>query len=244
MPPDRAVLEELATANRILFQQGVVDGFGHVSMRHPDHPDHFLLARSMAPAMVTADDIMQFDPDSEPTDSDPRRPYLERFIHGEIYRIRPDVAAVVHSHSPSVVPFGIVPTVTLRPVFHMSGFLGQGAPVFEIRCCAGDSSDMLIRDRTLGAALAVSLGEHATVLMRGHGSTVVGQTLRQAVFRAVYTEVNARLQGDALRLGEPTYLSPGEAAASTQTNNGQLNRSWDMWAAQAASSPSSSIVKE
>ena len=124
-PPDRTVLEELATANRILFHQNVVDGFGHVSVRHPDRPDHFLLARSMAPAMVTADDVMLFDPDSEPVGSDPRRPYLERFIHGEIYRLRPDVGAVVHSHSPSVVPFGIVPTVTLRPVFHMSGFLGQ-----------------------------------------------------------------------------------------------------------------------
>jgi ribulose-5-phosphate 4-epimerase/fuculose-1-phosphate aldolase len=232
--PGRAVLEELATANRILFHQHVVDGFGHVSVRHPDRPDHFLLARSMAPAMVTADDIMLFDPDSEPVGADPRRPYLERFIHGEIYRIRPDVIAVVHSHSPSVVPFGIVPTVTLRPVFHMSGFLGTGAPVFEIRCCAGDSSDMLIRDRALGAALAVSLGEQTAVLMRGHGSTVVGESLRQVVFRAVYTEVNARLQGDALRLGEPIYLTPGEAAASTATNNGQLNRSWDMWAAQVA----------
>ena len=235
--PDRAILQELATANRILFQQGVVDGFGHVSMRHPGHPGHFLLARSMAPVMVTQDDIMLFDPDSEPTGGDKRRPYLERFIHGEIYRLRPDVAAVVHSHSPSVVPFGIVPTVTLRPVFHMSGFLGKGAPVFEIRCCAGDSSDMLIRDRTLGSALAVSLGPQSAVLMRGHGSTVVGQTLRQVVFRAIYTEVNARLQLDALRLGEPTFLSPGEAAASTETNNGQLNRSWDMWAAQVAGSP-------
>jgi ribulose-5-phosphate 4-epimerase/fuculose-1-phosphate aldolase len=232
--PDRAILHELATANRILFHQRVVDAFGHASMRHPDRPDHFLLARNMAPAGVDPDDIMLFDPDSEPVGTDSRRVYLERYIHGEIYRARPDVMAVVHSHSPAVVPFGIVRGVKLRPVCHMSGFLGADAPVFEIRCCAGESSDLLIRNRSLGAELARSLDDRPVVLMRGHGSTVVGSTLRQAVFRAVYTEVNARLQADALRLGEVTYLTPGEAAAAAATNDGQINRAWDMWAAQAA----------
>ena len=227
-----AVLADLSIANRILYQQRVVDAFGHVSVRHPDRPGHFLLARSMAPATVTPDDILTFDADSEPVDANGARPYLERFIHGEIYRARPDVMSVVHSHSPAVVPFGIVPTVRLRPVCHMSGFLGRGAPVFEIRCCAGEDTDLLIRDRRLGADLARSLGGEAVVLMRGHGSTTVGATLRQAVYRAVYTELNARLQADALRLGEPIYLTAGEAVATATTNDSQIGRAWDLWVSE------------
>lgn len=229
LPADRGTLDDLAVANRILFDRGVVDAFGHVSIRHPQRPAHFLLARNMASALVTADDIMEFDADSEPCDSQGRNVYLERFIHGEIYRARPDVAAVVHSHSPSVIPFGIVPEVTLRPVYHMGGFLGESTPRFDIRCCAGDGSDLLIRDRRLGAALAESLGHHAVVLMRGHGSTAVGVTLRQAVYRAVYAEMNARLQADALRLGTPIYLTAEEAHAAAASNDGQVNRAWDMW---------------
>jgi HCOMODA/2-hydroxy-3-carboxy-muconic semialdehyde decarboxylase len=227
--PERSALEELAIANRILFDRGVVDAFGHVSMRHPDRTDHFLLARNMAPALVTPDDIMVFDPDSEPCAAEGRGVYLERFIHGEIYRARPDVGAVVHSHSPAVIPFGIVPESQLRPVYHMSGFLGPATPRFEIRHCAGEGSDLLIRDRRLGAALAVALGPHAVVLMRGHGSTAVGTTLRQAVYRAVYAEMNARLQTDALRLGTVTYLTAEEAAAAAAANDGQISRVWDMW---------------
>ena len=231
--PDPALLAEIATANRILAHHGVVDAFGHVSVRHPDRPEHFLLARNMAPGTVTASDIMVFGPDSEPVDGDERRPYLERYIHGEIYRARPDAMSVVHSHSPSVVPFGVVPSVKLRPVFHMSGFLGGGASVFEIRCCAGDSSDLLIRDRVLGAALAESLGENTTILMRGHGSTVVGGSLHEAVYRAVYAEVNAKLQASAMQMGEVTYLTLGEAHAAMTMNRGQLARAWNLWAAEA-----------
>jgi HCOMODA/2-hydroxy-3-carboxy-muconic semialdehyde decarboxylase len=231
---DRAVLEEIATANRILFHQGVVDAFGHVSLRHPSRPDHFLLARNMAPGLVTADDIITFGPDSEPVNAAGRGVYLERFLHGEIFDARPDVMAVVHSHSASVVPFGIVRGVAFRAVCHMCGFLGTHTPVFEIRECAGESSDLLIRDRTLGKALAESLGERPAVLMRGHGATVVAASLREVVFRAVYTEVNARLQSEALRLGQVTYLTEGEGAATTVTNRGQINRAWDLWARQAA----------
>jgi HCOMODA/2-hydroxy-3-carboxy-muconic semialdehyde decarboxylase len=228
------LLQELAIANRILFHQRVVDGFGHVSLRHPTHQDHFLLARSMAPALVTEADILCFDADGEPLNAQGRTAYLERFIHSEIYRARPEVMAVVHSHSPSVVPFGVVRDVALRPICHMSGFLVPAAPVFEIRDTAGPASDMLIRDRRLGAALAHSLGGCAAVLMRGHGSTVVGTSLRQAVFRAVYTEVNARLQADAMRLGAVTFLTDAEAAASSRTNNSQIDRAWDLWRMQAA----------
>lgn len=224
-----ALREELALANRILFHQGVVDGFGHVSLRHPARPDRFLLARSMA---ACAGNIICFGPDGKPLDAGGPAVYLERFIHSEIFRARPEVMSVVHSHSSSVVPFGVVRDVRLCPICHMSGFLAPATPVFEIRDIAGAGSDMLIRDGRLGAALAHSLGTHAAVLMRGHGSTVVGMSLRQAVFRAVYTEVNARLQAEAMRLGAVTFLTDAEAAAASRTNDGQIDRAWELWRLQ------------
>ena len=226
---DPALLDDLVAANRILFDQGVVDGFGHVSVRHPARPDRFLLSRSMAPGLVGAGDILECGAGGEPVAPDGRVPYAERFIHSEIYRARPEVQSVVHSHSPSIVPFGVVASARLRPIFHMAGFLGAATPVFEIRDTAGPATDMLVRDPRLGAALAASLGGSAVVLMRGHGSTTVGETLRQAVFRAVYAEVNARLQAEALRLGPVTYLSDEEAAATTATNNTHIDRAWDLW---------------
>jgi ribulose-5-phosphate 4-epimerase/fuculose-1-phosphate aldolase len=226
---------ELVDANHILFDQGVVDGFGHVSMRHPVRSDHFLLARSMAPALVTAKDVLEFAPDGAPIEAGGPAVYLERFIHSEIYRTRPDVEAVVHSHSPAVVPFSVVSGTKLRPVCHMCGFLGAATPVFEIRDVAGPGSDLLIRDARLGAALAQSLGQSAAVLMRGHGSTVVGSTLRQAVFRAVYTEVGARLQSEAMRLGPVTYLTEEEAVATGTTNDAQIDRTWLLWLKAARS---------
>jgi ribulose-5-phosphate 4-epimerase/fuculose-1-phosphate aldolase len=229
---DPALVEELVAANRILFDQGVVDGYGHVSVRHDKRPDRYILSRSTAPGLVTADDLIEWDLDSNPV-SDKRPGYLERFIHGEIYRARPDVTAVIHSHSPSVIPFGLVAEVPLRPVFHMSGFLGKGAPIFEIRNVAGNGTDMLISDQRLGVGLAQVLGAGDAVLMRGHGSTVVGVTLRKAVFRAVYTEVNARLQAEAIRLGKVNYLTPEEAAASAAMNDANLNRAWNLWKAKA-----------
>jgi HCOMODA/2-hydroxy-3-carboxy-muconic semialdehyde decarboxylase len=186
----------------------------------------------MAPGQVTHADIQEYELDGTKVDPDGPAPYLERFIHGEIFRARPDVMAVVHSHSPSVVPFGVVPSVPLRCICHMSGFIGTSAPVFEIRDTAGPASDMLIRTQELGVALARSLGSNAVVLMRGHGSTVVGANVRQAVFRAVYTEVNAKLQSEALKLGPPIYMTAEEAAASAATNAGQLNRSWNLWREQ------------
>jgi ribulose-5-phosphate 4-epimerase/fuculose-1-phosphate aldolase len=224
-----SAIRELVDANHILFDQGVVDGFGHVSMRHPVRPNHFLLARSMAPALVTAKDVLEFDPDGAPTEAGGPAVYLERFIHSEIYRTRPDVVAVVHSHSPAVVPFSVVSGTKLRPICHMCGFLGAATPVFEIRDVAGPGSDLLIRDSRLGAALAQSLGQSAAVLMRGHGSTVVGGTLRQAVFRAVYTEIGARLQSEAMRLGPVTYLTEEEGEATARTNDAQIDRTWLLW---------------
>ena len=189
----------------------------------------------MAPGLVTADDILTFGPDCEPVDAGGRGVYLERFIHGEIFAVRPDVMSVVHSHSPTVLPFTLVPDVRFRAVCHMCGFLGTRTPTFEIRETAGNSTDLLIRSRALGQALAAALGDAPAVLMRGHGSTVVGENLREAVFRAVYTEMNARLQAEALRLGPVTYLTEGEAAATTASTRGQINRAWELWAQQAAS---------
>lgn len=219
---------ELALANHILFKQRVVDGFGHVSARDPEHPDRFFLSRSMAPALVTESDIITFGVDGEAIDDD-RKAYLERYIHSEIYRARPEVMAVVHSHSSAVIPFSIVPSARLRPVCHMAGFLGAGAPIFEIRDYAGDSSNLLVDSVKLGKAMTDVLGTNTTVLMRGHGSTVIGGNLREAVFRGIYLEVNARLQAEALRLGEPVYLTPGEAATIDAMNRSTLERAWNLW---------------
>jgi HCOMODA/2-hydroxy-3-carboxy-muconic semialdehyde decarboxylase len=229
-----ALRADLAIANRILVDQGVLDAFGHVSVRHPARADRFLLARNMAPASVTPDDVLEFDLDGEPVQATPHKPYLERFIHGELLRARPDAMAVVHSHSPAVIPFGVAQGVALRAVSHMGSFLGTGTPLFEIREVAGDASDLLIRDQALGRALARSLGAGPAVLMRGHGVTVVGTTLREAVFRAVYTEFNARIQADASKLGPVIFMTAGEAAASAATNASQIDRAWNVWKARVA----------
>jgi len=234
VPPNSALIEDLVAANRILSNEGVVDGFGHVSVRHDARADIFLLARSMAPGLVTAPDIMLFGLDGEALGDDRRTAYVERYIHSEIYKAQPEVAAVVHSHSPAVIPFGVT-AARLRPVYHMSSFLGADVPVFEIRDTHGDQTDMLIRSPALGAALAHSLGRATVALMRGHGNVVVGGSIPEVVFRAIYTEMNARLQSEALRLGggHVTYLSDGEAAAATATNAGVLTRAWALWKAAA-----------
>jgi ribulose-5-phosphate 4-epimerase/fuculose-1-phosphate aldolase len=226
---DPALIDDLVTANHILYDQGVVDGFGHVSVRHNKDPNHYLLARSMAPALVTADDIMEYDLDSVAVDPRGRSSYLERFIHGEIYKLRPDVAAVVHSHSPSVIPFADT-QVALQPMNHIAGFLGGGVPVFDIRSVAGPATDMLIRNNMLGQALAAQLGPHSVVLMRGHGSVTVAQSLRHVVYRAVYTEVNARIEAQALAMGgHPVFLNDAEAAAAMKTNDALVDRPWQLW---------------
>ncbi len=226
-----AILDDLATANRILAHYGVLDGFGHVSARHPERPGCFLLSRSLAPELVTPADVMVFDADSKPVDGDERRPYVERYIHGEIYRARPDVTAVVHSHSPSVIPF-TASTVRLRPIYHMSGFLSGGAAVFDIRERFG-CTDMLVRDAVQGQALAAKLGGGAVALMRGHGFVAVGDSIPLAVYRAMYTELNAAIQQRAIGLGgEVTYLDPQEAAAADAANRVQTARPWALWKAK------------
>ena len=225
--PPSDLVDHLVYANRILYDQGIVDGLGHVSVRHPTQDGVFLLSCNRAPGLVKRQDIVCYDLDGNAVSQTTERPYLERFIHSEIYRARPDVVAVVHSHSPSVIPFAITHN-PLKPVFHMSGFLGSGSAHFEIREAAGNS-DMLIRSAYLGEALARSLGKHNCVLMRGHGSTVVGTSLEQVVYRAIYAEVNAKLQLAANGLGEISFLNEEEAQLASDMNDGQIPRSWNLW---------------
>ena len=225
--PPSDLVDRLVYANRILYDQGIVDGLGHVSVRHPDQDGVFLLSCNRAPGLVKRQDIVCYDLDGNAVSETTERPYLERFIHSEIYRARPDVVAVVHSHSPSVIPFAITHN-PLKPVFHMSGFLGSGSAHFEIREAAGNS-DMLIRSAYLGEALAKSLGKHNCVLMRGHGSTVVGTSLEQVVYRAIYAEVNAKLQLAANGLGAISFLNEEEAQLASDMNDGQIPRSWNLW---------------
>ena len=230
-----ACKEEVVLASHILLRRGVVDAFGHVSIRHPEDPDRFLMARRVPPGLVTADDVLPFGLDGELVDQDGTPVFLERFIHSAIYARRPDVQAVVHSHSHNIIAFGIVPSVQLQPVCHMCGFLSEGVPVFEIRDVAGDATNLLISTPGLGEALAENLGQANVVLMRGHGSTVVGGTLPQAVYRAIYTETNARIQATAASLGPVTFLSPGEARAVADGEALQIERAWQLWKEEAGS---------
>ena len=230
-PSRSALLDDLVAANHILAGLGVLDGFGHVSVRDPERDDAYLMSRSLAPELVGADDIMSFDLASAAQEGDARTPYLERFIHGEIYARRADVQAVVHSHAPGVVPFA-ASSVPLRPIYHMGGFLGTGVPVFEIRERFG-MTDMLVRNRTQGQALADALGDRNVVLMRGHGFCAVGESVQVAVFRAVYTQANAALQRDAIALGgDVTYLDDVEAKEADATNRGVIARPWALWKAR------------
>jgi ribulose-5-phosphate 4-epimerase/fuculose-1-phosphate aldolase len=225
---DPALLEDIVVGSRILADFGVVDGFGHVSARDPANPNHFLMSRSLAPALVTADDIMEFDLDGNPVDARGRAIFIERFIHSEIYKARPDVMSVVHTHSPGVIPFS-VSKVPLRAMFHNPAFLAVGVPVWDIRKDFGETS-MLVNNAALGKSLAETLSDKPVVLMRGHGDVTVGPTVKMAVFRAYYTDVNARLQAQALALGgEPNYLTPGEGVKADQTNFAVMDRIWNLW---------------
>ena len=230
---DAERIADLVLANHIIAEQGVVDGFGHVSVRSAKNPNHYFISRSRAPALVTADDIMEYDLDDNPIDARGRASYLERFIHSEIYRARPDVQSVIHSHSPAVIPFSAT-NVPLRPITHMAGFLGRQVPVFEIRAIGGNETDMLIRDKPLGAALAKTLGNGTVALMRGHGDVVVGNSIKLAVSYAIYTNLNAQLQSQALGLGgKVTYLNEIEAAKMRANNDNQIDRAWELWKMQA-----------
>jgi ribulose-5-phosphate 4-epimerase/fuculose-1-phosphate aldolase len=226
-------IEDLAAASRILVAQDVVDAFGHVSMRHPSRPDRYLMARSIAPARVTPEDIIEYDLDSNPLDANGRSSFLERFIHGEIYKARPDVMSVVHSHSRSVIPFGLV-GVPMQAMFHSAAFIAAGVPVFDIKEKFG-ATDMLVGNEAKGVALVQAMAGKDVVLMRAHGSVACGPTLQTAVFRAVYTEVNARIQQMTLVLGGGSpmaTLDPEEGRLADVINQTAGMRAWDLWRSQ------------
>jgi HCOMODA/2-hydroxy-3-carboxy-muconic semialdehyde decarboxylase len=222
-------LEDLVIANRILAHEGVVDGFGHVSMRHPERADRFFMSRSRSPELVTRDDIMEFDLDCNPVDQRGRVMYGERAIHGAIFQARSDVGSVVHNHAHEVIPYSVTQT-PMRQVIHTAGGMGAHVPVWDIHDDFGDT-DMLVRNLAQGRSLAKTLGDNAAVLMRGHGCAVAGKTVRDAVRIAVYLMVNARLQTESMRLGEVTFVSPGEMAATAEMSASPLatDRIWEYW---------------
>jgi ribulose-5-phosphate 4-epimerase/fuculose-1-phosphate aldolase len=220
------LLDDLVAANRILAEYAVIDAYGHVSIRSPDDPKRFFLARAIAPETVQREDILEYNLDAQALDARGRDSVNERFIHSEIYRARPDVIAVVHNHSPSVVPFSVT-GVKMRALFHMASFIGDGLPNFEIRK-AKKGSDLLVRTPQLGAALAKSLGTKPAALMRGHGSVVTGENLQRAVGRSIYLEMSARMQMQALLLSKRiTFLDAAEVKASAPVQD--YKRAWPLW---------------
>ena len=231
MPEPKPLADDLTTdlllANKILFKNGIVDAFGHISVRHQDDPGAYVMSRHLAPGLVTQEDLITYDLDSEPRMQTTHRHYSERFIHGEIYKQRADVQSIVHCHAPALIPFAIT-TANLEPVYHMSAFLGEGVSRYEIRD-AGGMTNMLVRTPALGAALAVVLGDKPIALMRGHGATIVGKSIRHAVYRSIYAALNAQIQMEAMRIGTPMFLASEEAANYERYIDEIIHRPWDMW---------------
>ena len=227
-----AALEELVTANRILAREGVVDAFGHVSIRSPGARGRYVMSRARAPECIEADDFIEFTLDGAPLGAGGRKPYAERFIHGAIYEARPDVQAVVHHHSPSVIPFGITGT-RLSPVMHMCASMGSDVPTWDSRTSFGDTN-LLVTNMTMARDLAAVLGPRPVALMRGHGCVVAGASLREVVFNSVYLELNADLQLKASSLGPITFLSEGEVEAVLSTRSSfTFERAWEYWCRRA-----------
>lgn len=232
---DANFFDDLVAAYRILAEHGVIDAYGHVSLRSPENPQRYFIARSLAPEVVQVEDIMEYDLDSNPLDADVDKPkgresVRERFIHGEVYKARPEVMAVVHNHSPSVIPFSVT-GVPMRPIYHMASFIGDGVPNFEIRKFE-KGTDLLVKTPKLGKALARTLGKSPASLMRGHGAVVVGENIARAVGRSVYLEQSARLQMQAMALSSKiTYLDKAEVKASVPVQD--YKRAWPMWREKA-----------
>ena len=224
---------DLVIASRTLAEHGVIDAYGHATVRSEKDPQRYYMARNLAPELVTEADILEFDLDSNPVDAQGKAVYQERFIHGEIYKARPDVKAIVHNHSPSVVPFACT-GCEMKPIFHMSAFIGLGVPNWDIRD-AQKGTDMLVKSPYLGEHLAKQLGRHPAVLMRGHGSTVVGENLQRAVGRTIYLEMNARMQFQSIVLagdkGHIVFMDDAEVQANVSWQN--YDRSWNLWKTRA-----------
>ena len=220
---------ELSVANRILAREGVLDAFGHVSVRHPADRGRFLLSRSRAPELVEPGDIMEFTLDSAPTKPTNLRLYSERVIHSEIYKLRPDVIAVCHHHAPAIMPF-VITGKDIVPVFHLGAALGAKAPFWDQRDEFGDTNLLVVKPEE-GRSLARALGPHWMVLMRRHGASVAGRSLHELVFRTVYSVRNAEFLLQAKSLGEIGALSPGEIerAAAFNLGDGPVERAWEYW---------------
>jgi HCOMODA/2-hydroxy-3-carboxy-muconic semialdehyde decarboxylase len=226
------ILRNLVIANRILAHEGVVDAYGHISVRHPERSDRFFLSASRSPELVTLDDIIEYDLDCNPVDLRDRVQYTERPIHGGIYRSRPDVMSVVHNHAYEVIPFTVTQGVRLRPVLHLAAGLGTEVPVWDIRDRFGDTN-LLVTTAAQGADLAQGLGANRVVLMRGHGAAVAGASIQDAVHTSVYLKVNALLQAEAMRMGgDLVYLSDGEIAEMRKSTAGHA-RAWEYWTRRA-----------
>lgn len=223
----------VAQGNHILAREGIVDAFGHISMRNPANPDSFLISRSLSPALVTADDIMEFDLTGTVCGDDRRSSYLERFIHAAIYSVRPDVHSVVHHHSHGVIPFGITDAV-LRPIIHNAAAIGGVIPVWDIRDRFGDTN-MLVTNLDQANDLAAALGDNTVALMRGHGAVVVGETVPAAVLTTLYLQVNADLLLKSSSLGPVTFLSAGEVELAREVLLGPIpaERAWDHYLRRA-----------
>ena len=227
------VVAELVVANRILAREGVVDAFGHISVRHPERPDRYIMSRSRAPELVMAEDLMVFELDGTPVDPKGRQPYAERPIHSGLYAARPDVHSVIHNHSHDVIPFSVT-RAQLRPMIHVAAPMGARVPVWDIRDKFGEG-DMLVVTEAQGRDLAQAVGQGSVALMRGHGCVVASQSIKLAVTTAVYLQINARLQMDAMRLGEPKFMTQGEIDAMTKRQQTPLasERAWEYWRARA-----------
>ena len=235
--PVTVVIDDLVASNRILSNENVIDAFGHVSSRHPLQPDHFLMSRGRAPALVEAADIMEFDAQGAAIDPAKGHPYLERFIHAAIYAARPDVHAVVHDHSVEILPFS-VSDIPLRPLSHTGGLIGGEVPVWNIADHFGGATNLLVSNLAIGRDLAARLGSGSAVLMRGHGAVTAAKSIRMATFIAVNLNLQARLQADALKLGAPKFLSPDEVKASAlnfdpASPGAAIERIWEYWCARA-----------
>jgi ribulose-5-phosphate 4-epimerase/fuculose-1-phosphate aldolase len=225
-------LEELVSANRILAREGVVDSFGHVSIRHPGLPDRFVMSRARAPECIEVDDLMEFTLEGQPIDGAGRKAYAERFIHGAVYEARIEIRAVVHNHSPSLIPFGVTAT-PLRPIMHMCASMGIEVPTWDSRTEFGDTN-LLVTNMEMARDLAATLGTRSVALMRGHGCVVAGASLREVVFNSVYLELNADLQMKAASLGTITFLSHGEVEAVLSTRSSfTFERAWEYWCRRA-----------
>jgi HCOMODA/2-hydroxy-3-carboxy-muconic semialdehyde decarboxylase len=224
-------IDDLVAANRILADQGVLDAYGHISARDPVDADHYWLSRSMPAAQVTAEDLLVFDLDSKPVRAGENRLFFERVIHGEIYKARPDVMAVVHNHSPSLIAFANSDT-RLRPMVGNAAFLGEGVPVFDIRS-VDDDGDLNVCTVPQGKGLAQALGTNWVVLLRGHGAVAAGRDVRQCVRHAIIAENNARMQLQATLLGPVHFLTASEVAFARRAKPKDPGRAWQLWKAKA-----------